>query len=99
MATYQELLGAVGNKDLSERILVACVVAADIIRLEATGTTNHAARLEWAKATLRNPSAARDSMMYAVLAQNRAVAIGTIVAADDTAVQTAVNAAVDLLAV
>ena len=99
MATYQELLGAVGNKDLSERVLVACVVACDVIRLESGATTNHAARLTWAKATLASPAAARDKMMYAVLTQNRAAAIGVIVAADDATVQTAVNAAVDLLAV
>ena len=99
MAAYTELPTALNNKDLSERVLWACIVACDVIRLESGATTNHAARLEWAKATLANPAAARDKMMYAVLAQNRALTLQQIIAAVDADVQTAVNTAVDLLAV
>lgn len=99
MATYQELLSVVYDKNLSEKILVAGVVAADVIRLEAPTVTNHEARLNWARKALESPAAMRDKLTYAVLAQNRSATLTAILAADDAAVQTAVNAAVDLLAV
>lgn len=101
MATYDELLSiatsATGTA-LQRRVRVAVVVACDVIRLEAGATTNHANRLLWAKATLQDPERAAGQMLYAVLAQNRTFTQAQILAADDATVQTAVNAAVDLLA-
>lgn len=101
MATYDELLTIATSSTgtaLQRRVRVAVVVACDVIRLEAAGTTNHANRLVWAKATLADPDAAAEKMMWAVLAQNRAATFAAILAADDPTVQNAVNAAVDLLA-
>ena len=100
MATYAELLTiADTNSAFKQRVLVACVVACDVIRAEPDATPLHAARLAWARATLQSPSAAAGQMVWAVLAQNRAFTSAQITGADDATVQTAVNAAVNLLAV
>lgn len=99
MATYAELLTIATTGDaFKQKIKVACVVACDVIRAEDAGTTNHAARLAWARATLANPDAAAAQMVLAVLAQNRAYTAAQIAGADDATVQAAVNNAVNLLA-
>ena len=49
MATYLEIFDLRSNSALKNRIGVACVVAAEAIRTEAAGTTNHANRMIWAK--------------------------------------------------
>ena len=100
MATYAELL-AIATSDgsaLHSRIKVAAIVACDVIRAESGQTTNHANRLKWAAQTLQAPDDAARKMLWAVLAQNRAATAEQITGADDATVQTAVNAAVDLLA-
>lgn len=101
MATYDELLtiaaGPTGEA-LYGRIKVGCLVACDKIRNEATAVENHPNRLKWAAATLQNPEGAARRMLWAVLTQNRAATPGQITGASDAAVQTAVDAAVDLLA-
>lgn len=100
MATYAELLVIANTGDaFKQKVQVACIVACDLIRAESAATTNHAARLSWARATLQNPSAAATQMVWAVLAQNRAFTAAQISGSDDATVQTAVNAAVDMLAV
>ena len=100
MATYTELLNIATTTGggLLDKIKVAVVVACDIIRLEADVTTNHANRLVWAAQTLQDPDTASRRMLWAVLAQNRAFTAAQITGADDATVQTAVNAAVNLLA-
>ncbi len=98
MATYFELLTAAENSDLNRRIRVAVIVAAEIIRTEPSGTPNNANRLKWARDTFLDPDTAARRIMPAVLAQNRAATLAQIVGADDAAVQTAVNAAVDVFA-
>ena len=100
MATYAELLMINNTSDaLKQKVLVACIVACDVIRAESDQTANHAARLSWARETLQNPSAMASRMLWAVLVQNRAATAGQITGADDATVQTAVNNAVNLLAV
>ena len=100
MASYAELLSIANTSDaFKQRVLVACVVACDVIRAEADATANHAARLSWARGALQNPSGVASQMVWAVLAQNRAFTSAQITGADDATVQTAVNAAVNLLAV
>lgn len=98
MATYLELLGAQGNDTLRQKVMVACFVAAEAIRTEAGGTVNHANRLIWAKSVFIDPERAGNSMVWAVLAQNQSQTLANILAASDAAVQTAVNAAVDVFA-
>lgn len=96
MATYAELLTASENEALRQKVRVACVIAAEVVRTEVGTTTNHAARLVWAKSVYADPSAVTQRMLWAVLAQNQAATIATILAATDSTVQTAVNAAVDV---
>ena len=99
MAIYAELLNIATTSDaLKQQIKVACIVACDVIRAEAEATPNHANRLAWARATLSNPDSAASQMVMAVLAQNRGATVAQITNASDADVQTAVNAAVDLLA-
>jgi hypothetical protein len=98
MATYAELFDLRSNSPLLNRIMVACIVAAETIRGEDGGTANHANRLLWAKAVFANPDAEASRMMMAVLAQNKDATIGQITGATDAAVQTAVDAAIDVFA-
>ena len=98
MATYAELLTASSNEVLINKIRVAVVVAAEIVRTELSSVANHANRLVWAKAVFFNPDAEARRMIWAVLAQNRAATLAAIVGEDDATVQTAVNAAVDVFA-
>lgn len=98
MATYDELLTASGNTALINKIRVAVVVAAEIVRTEAGSVSNHTNRLLWAKAVYADPVREAQRMMWAVLAQNRAFTLAQITSADDATVQSAVNAAVDVFA-
>jgi hypothetical protein len=98
MATYLELLGANENSLLNQKVRVACVIQADVVRREAPATANHANRLLWAKAVFNDPVREGTRMMWAVLAQNEAVALATILAASDATVLSAVAAAVDVFA-
>lgn len=101
MATYSEILDLVSNNQgeaFRRRVTVATVVAADTIRLEAAGTANHANRMVWAKLAVTNPEREAQRLIWAVLAQNRTYSAAVIAAADDATVQSAVNAAVDMIA-
>jgi hypothetical protein len=101
MATYTELLSiATGpsGQDLRTRLRVAVIVAADVVRAESRNTPNNANRLLWARNVLQDPDREAQRMLWAVLAQNRAFTTAQITGATDEQVQTAVNAAIDLLA-
>lgn len=98
MASYTELYGLWSNADLRNKVAVACIVAADMIRTEDVGTTNHANRLIWAKVALASPASQADTMLMAILAQNKALTVTAILGAADSALQTAVNNAVNILA-
>ena len=98
MATYAELLQAAENPDLNNKIRVAVVIAAETVRTENVATANHTNRLLWAKAVFNSPNTEARRMLWAVLAQNKAATLAQITGATDTAVQTAVDAAVDVFA-
>lgn len=99
MATYAELLALSGNSNLQTQIRVACIVAADEIWHEQASTANHANRLKWAKGVYENPELTSRNMLWAVLAANRGLTVAQIQSASDVAVQSAVDAVVDLFAV
>lgn len=80
--------------DLRKRVAVACMIKAEQILDEATPSQ---ARLDWALRALENPLAEAVPMLSYALAVNAAAAQAQILNADDAAVQTAVNAAVDAL--
>jgi hypothetical protein len=98
MATYTELYDLSNNSALKNKIAVAVVIAANTIRGEAGATTNHANRLIWAASALANPGAEADRMLWGALAQNSGLTVAQITNAADSALQTAVNNAVDLFA-
>lgn len=98
MATYAELRQLFNDNDLRNKIEVACIVAAEAIRVEAEGTTNHANRLVWAKAVFTSPRAASEQMQMALLASNKDATVATILSVSDAALQTLVDAAVDMFA-
>ena len=99
MATYLEILTAAQNDDLRNKIRVACIIAANTVRIENVATINHAARMLWAKSVYESPVNAAEKMLWAVLAQNNTATLSQITAASDAAIQTNVNAAIDLFAV
>ena len=98
MATYTELRQLFADNDLRNRVQVACIVAAETIRSEDAGTTNHANRLVWAKSAFNNPTAVCDAMLMALLAVNKAQTVEMIQGVEDTTLQSQVDAAVDVFA-
>lgn len=98
MATYAELYDLAQSSALKNKIAVAIVIAADTIRLEDVGVTNHANRLIWAKDAFLNPVKYVDSMLNAALATNKALTVTAIQNATDAGLQTAIDAVVDIFA-
>ena len=98
MATYAEILAISLEDGIRQKVYVACIIAADKIRAEPEGTTNHAQRLAWAKSVYMNTEATGNAMTKSVLAQNAGITATAIRAASDAAVQTAVDASVNLFA-
>ena len=99
MATYAEIYDlAATNSELKNKVIVACLIAAETIRGELVTVSNHANRLVWAKQTFNDPQGAGEKMLPAVLAANRALTSSQISGASDTGIQTAVDNAVDLFA-
>lgn len=98
MATYAELHTMHSDGELLARIMVACIVAAEEIRTEAGSVQNHANRLLWAKEVFRDPGQEARRMLMAVLAQHKTSTVNQIRGASDAAMQSAVNAAVDVFA-
>ena len=98
MATYLELRSLFNDSDLFNRIQVASLVAAEAIRTEDVGTVNHANRLIWAKSAFKSPVGTAKEMIMAVLAGNSSLTVEQITGATDAAIQTKVNAAVDIFA-
>jgi hypothetical protein len=98
MATYLELRQLYGNGDLLNRIEVAAIIAADAVRVEDAGTTNHANRLLWAKATFTSSRSVAEQMLKALLAANKDLTVAQLTGATDASLQTAVNNAVNIFA-
>jgi hypothetical protein len=86
------------SSDLRNRVSVACIVAAEAVRGEDVGTTNHTNRMLWAKAAFNNPDAISRQMLMALLAAEKDSTSAAIMAATDAAIQARVNAAVDVFA-
>ena len=95
---YLELRQLYAHGDLLNRLEVACIVAAEAIRSEDSGTVNHANRLLWAKAVFSGSRRAAGQMMMALLAANKELTSAQIVAVTDEALQTAVGGAINIFA-
>ena len=98
MATYLELHGLRADSDLRYRVQVATWIAAEAIRVEDPATANHTNRVIWAKQVLGFADQHAEQMLCAVLAANHGLTVAQITGASDAAIQSAVNAAVDLVA-
>jgi len=98
MATYAELRQLFTDGDLRNKVDVAVIIAAEAIRTEDPGTTNHANRLLWAKAAFASPRGKSEEMLMALLAANKDASVATIQGVTDAALQTKVDAAVDVFA-
>ncbi len=98
MATYAELYNLHNDPALKNKVIVAVWIAAEAIRIEDSGTVNHANRLIWATSALQNPQSEATRMYWSVLAANKALSVAAIQAASDSAIQTNVDAVVDLFA-
>jgi hypothetical protein len=95
MATYAELLLASEDETLRNKVRVALFIAAENVRSDASPPGNQAARLVWAKSVFTTGGDV-SAMMRALLAQNSAASLATILAASDATVLTAVEAAIDV---
>jgi phosphoglycerate dehydrogenase-like enzyme len=98
MATYNELRQLYSHSDLTNRIEVAVIVAAEKIRTEASDTPNHANRLVWAKATFGSTRRVAEQMLMALLAANRALPTADLIGVTDEGLQAAVDGAVNIFA-
>ena len=98
MATYAELYSLNNKSALRNKVMVACMIAAEAIMAELVSTDNHANRLLWAKAVFANPATEAKRMFWAVLAANAGSDLGAIEGAPDPIVQANVDAHVDLFA-
>ena len=98
MATYAELYGLHNDSALRNRVMVACIVAAEVVMDEDGGTPNHANRLLWAASVLVNPQAEARRMFMAVLAANKDATVENIKGALDPQIQTNVDDHIDLFA-
>lgn len=97
MATYAELRSLFPNSDLLNKVEVACIIAAEAIRNEAP-PANAAARDAWASKAFSNSGEVARQMLKALLAAEKDTALASILSATDAAIQTRVDAAVDLFA-
>jgi hypothetical protein len=98
MATYTELRQIFGHGDLLNRVEVACIVAAEKVRVEDAGTANHANRLLWDKATFSSSRRVAELMLMSLLAANRVLTTAQLTGVADESLQTAVDGAVNLFA-
>lgn len=106
MATYQELRQASENQQLLIKVQVACMVAADAIASESTGTALHDQRLKWANRVFMDPLGTAQKMINSVLAKNKSFTLVQIIGnppnyldgASDAAIQAAVDASVNVFA-
>lgn len=95
MATYTELRDLFSDDALMNRVEVATIIAAETARGEVPGT---AIRRAWAKLAFEQPREESRKMLMAVLAANNGLTVGQIAGASDAAIQTNVDAAVDIFA-
>lgn len=87
------------HSQLTIRVEAAVIAAADKVRLESDTTANHANRMAWAQAALRNPQEAARSALNAFLtAMRTAEDLPAITGATTTIIEQHVDAAIDVMA-
>lgn len=98
MADYSELVDLMRDQEMVEKAAVAVIVATETVRTESGATTNHANRLLWAKEALDNPLAMAKRMWPSAIAQNKSATVGQITGATDAAIQSNIEAVIDIFA-
>lgn len=94
MATYADLAtirAQAGFGQLVEKIRVAVVIKAVAYLDDATPT---AGQVAWAQRALQDPAATAESVTWYVIGKNSAATVAQILGANDSAVQSNVDAAV-----
>jgi hypothetical protein len=97
MATYVELYALRTDTTLLQRLSVAVLVSANVVRLEAANTAQHSNRLAWAQQAIRDPDAPAQKVLGLLLAANKDSTVAQINAASDATLQTLVDALVNTL--
>lgn len=98
MATYMELYSANNDSDLQDKVAVAVIIAAEMIRTDASPPDNQNQRLQWGKLVMNNPVVEAKRMLWAVLAANKDIELSQILGASDEMIQSKVDDAIDLFA-
>lgn len=98
MATYTEIKSLFNEPVLRDKVEVACIIASKAIKDESDQTNNHANRLKWARKAFSNPTSAAEAMVKVLLAENSSLTVAQIQGASDSAIQTAVNNAINVFA-
>jgi hypothetical protein len=94
MATYLELQGIFSDSSLLAKAQVAVVISA--YNLVSSGTPT-AAQKAWATDVFSSPGLEAKKALMAVLAENNTMTIATIQGATDSALQTQIDAVVQIL--
>ncbi|MBI3319734.1 MAG: hypothetical protein HYZ89_04020 [Candidatus Omnitrophica bacterium] len=97
MATYQDIYNLRHSTTLKARVTVAVVSAARAVFQESGATTNHAARLAWAKQAVKDAEGEAERLMWGVVSHPTVQSSGEAVT--DTQLQTMVDNLVDVFAV
>ena len=87
MATYLEIRQLFNDSDLTNKITVAVVIAANDL-LSGTPT---AAQKSWAASVFSSPSSVGKQVLMAVLADKSGVSVANITGATDAVIQTTVD--------
>lgn len=106
MATYAELLTALGAQEVKDKVTVAILIIVDKVNAgDDTGggfdAANHDNRVVWARRISSDPEGAPKEagrFFPLIIAANRAASLPDILAASDAAVQANTEQTVDLFA-
>lgn len=94
MATYTELFNLRSDGALKNRVVTAVIVKAQNL-IDAASPT--ATQIDWAEAAIANPVGKAVEILNYVLAANKDADVSAIQSATDDAIQSNVDAAVDVL--
>jgi hypothetical protein len=94
MATYTELLTLSELSSLQDKVAVAVAIKAQALLVAATPS---AAEVTWAEAAIATPKGKVPQMLNFFLAANKGATVQQITDSTDTAIQTNVDTAADVI--
>lgn len=98
MATNQEFFALRNNQALLERLSMSIAKACNTVFTENVATSNHAARLTWARNAIRNPYAEAEQAIWILFAANASSTVAQIQAVSDSTMDSAVAGIINQLA-